>query len=210
MKPLLLCLLILTTHVPCLAETIRFDELGVSQLIDVDGLHSFGVLFTFSSPYQSFFNDAIGTSGTSTLLIDPVLTGPTTGTLTIEFDVPTANFGFDIALLSLSTIDDSSFGPNGGPAYTVMLSTGEVLFGGTSPQPDGLFSEGEFQYSGTPITGATISFFNGTDSGGMGVGMFALDNLTYTAPEPATGLLFGVALIGLGIRKRYAPSRSRL
>ena len=115
------------------------------------------------SPDQAFFNQIVGTDGFAVLSIDPVLTGPTTGALTIAFDAPTTLLRFDILMQSIFTIDDSNQGPNGGPAYTVLLSNGMSLSGGTTPQENGVYSEGEFVYSGDAIDGAVISFFNGAD-----------------------------------------------
>lgn len=132
------------------AATIRFDELGTDALIDVNGLHIQNVHFGFS-PEQAFFNQIVGTEGTAVLSIDPVLTGPTTGALTLTFDSPTTLLRFDIFLQSIFTIDDSNQGPNGAPAYAVQLSNGMSLAGGTAPQENGVYSEGEFVYSGDAI-----------------------------------------------------------
>src|SRR5262245_27381308 len=123
------------------AATLRFDELGTDALIDVNGLHIQNVQFGFS-PEQAFFNQIVGTEGTAVLSIDPVLTGPTTGALTITFDSPTPLLRFDIFLQSIFTIDASDQGPNGGPAYAVLLSNGMSLAGGTTPQENGVYSEG--------------------------------------------------------------------
>ena len=124
-----LCVVLLGVGNSSPAATIRFDELGTDALIDVNGLHVQNVHFGFS-PEQAFFNQIVGTDGTAVLSIDPVLTGPTTGTLTIGFDSPTTLLRFDIFLQSIFTIDDTNQGPNGGPAYTVLLSNGMSLTGG--------------------------------------------------------------------------------
>jgi hypothetical protein len=141
------------------------------------------------------------------LSIDPVLTGPTTGTLNITFDSPTTLLRFDIFLQSIFTIDDSDQGPNGGPAYTVLLSNGTSLAGGTTPQENGVYSEGEFVYSGDAIDGAVVTFFNGVDIGRLPVLAFGLDNLTYnapesTVPEPPTFLGLGIGLLAMLAMKR--------
>ena len=188
------------------AATIRFDELGTDALIDVNGLHVQNVHFGFS-PDQAFFNQIIGTDGTVVFSIDPVLTGPTTGALTIGFVSPTTLLRFDIVLQSIFTIDDSDQGPNGGPAYTVLLSNGMSLLGGTTPQENGVYSEGEFVYSGEAIDGAVITFFNGADVSGSPVLAFGLDNLTYDAPEssvpePATFFGLGIGLLAMLAMKR--------
>ena len=190
------------------AATIRFDELGTDALIDVKGLHVQNVHFGFSAE-QAFFNQIIGTDGTAVFSIDPVLTGPTTGALTIGFVSPTTLLRFDIFLQSIFTIDDSDQGPNGGPAYTVLLSNGMSLLGGTTPQENGVYSEGEFVYSGDAIDGAVITFFNGADVSGSPVLAFGLDNLTYDAPEssvPEPATFFG---LGIGLLAMLAMNRRR-
>lgn len=197
-------LLTVVAPVGCLATVIQFDEFGTSLTVDANGAHLEGVTFLFG-PGSADFNGMIGTSGNTVFLTDPVLTGPTTGTLTLLFDFPTPILQFDIALLSAAIIDDSSSGPNGGPAYIVTLSNGTVLNGGTAPQPTGVYSEGQFSYSGPAINSATITFFSGLDAQGASVNAFGFDNLGFTSPEPGSVLLLTGGLVGLGlIRRRRA------
>jgi hypothetical protein len=185
----LLLLTLLVFPVSSLAATLTFDEFGASPLLNVDGMHVFGVTFHFS-PGSADYNGQIGTAGLTVLVSDPLLTGPTTGTLTITFDNPTPLLQFDLALLSLDTID---------PAYLVVLSSGDVLSGSTMPQPDGLYSEGTFLYTGAPVSEAAITFFNGTDSMGGDVSAFGLDNLTYQTPEPNTSAQLAGSLLVMGV-----------
>ena len=202
------CVLLLGIGNSSPAATIRFDELGTDALIDVNGLHVQNVHFGFS-PDQAFFNQIIGTDGTAVFSIDPVLTGPTTGALAIGFDSPTTLLRFDIFLQSIFTIDDSDQGPNGGPAYTVLLSNSMSLLRGTTPQENGVYSEGEFVYSGEAIDGAVITFFNGADVSGSPVLAFGLDNLTYDAPEssvPEPATFFG---LGIGLLTMVAMKQRR-
>ena len=212
MKLSLLCLLLLTIPGLSIAGTLTFAEFGAATPIDANGLYTQGVLFEFT-PGPTTYNGVLGTSGNAVFSIDPILMGPTDGTLTLTFDFATSLLRFDIILQSIVAIDDSSLGPNGGPAYTVLLSNGVSLSGSTAPQPDGFYSEGEFQYSGEAITGATITFFNGVDAGGAQVQQFGLDNLSFSAagvdnPEPGTTLLIAGGLIAVGTLKRCAR-RSR-
>jgi hypothetical protein len=209
-KLLTLAALLLGARNASLAATLRFDELGTDALIDVNGLYVQNVHFGFS-PDQAFFNQIIGTDGFAVLSIDPVLTGPTTGALTIAFDAPTTLLRFDILMQSIFTIDDSNLGPNGGPAYTVLLSNGMTLSGSTTPQQNGVYSEGEFVYSGDAIDNAVISFFSGTDAGGSPVLAFGLDNLTYdapesSAPEPPTIFGLGAGLLAILALKQRCTS----
>jgi hypothetical protein len=195
-------LLAAAAPVSSLATVIQFDEFGTTLPVDANGTHLEGVTFLFG-PGSADFNGMIGTAGNTVFLTDPVLTGPSTGTLTLLFDFPTPILQFDIALLSAAIIDDSSSGPNGGPAYTVTLSNGTVLYGGTAPQPTGVYSEGQFTYSGPAINSAQITFFSGHDSQGASVNAFGLDNLGFASPEPGSILLLTSGMLALGlIRKR--------
>ena len=196
LTPLLLPLMLVPTS--SFARTLYFDEFGTASPISVDGLHVFGVTFNFNSG-PADYNGEIGTSGLTVLVSDPLLTGPTTGTLTLTFDNPTPLLQFDLALFSADTID---------PAYTVTLFSGDVFSGSTTPQPLGFYSEGEFVYAGAPINGASITFYNGQDSLGGDVAAFGLDNLTYEeAPEPATLLPVGGALLALAVTVRHKIGR---
>jgi hypothetical protein len=71
----------------CVATVIQFDEFGTSVAVDANGINLEGVTFLFG-PGSADFNGVIGTAGNSVFLTDPVLTGPTTGTLTLVFDFP--------------------------------------------------------------------------------------------------------------------------
>jgi hypothetical protein len=184
-----LSLLMMLLPARSFARTLYFDEFGTPPLISVDGLHVFGVTFNFS-PGSADYNGQIGTSGLTALVSDPLLTGPTTGTLTLTFDTPTPLLQFDLALSSADSISS---------AYTVTLFSGDVFNGSTTPQPLGVYSEGEFVYTGAPIGGATITFYNGQDSLGGDVAAFGLDNLSYQeSVEPATLFSLGPALLALG------------
>ena len=147
MRLLPLCLLLLGAQSTTWSETIQFNELGAAP-VNVNGVHLKGVLFSFSSN-SALLNDVVGTAGNAVLSIDPVLSGPTNGTLTLIFDWPTSLLRFDILLQSIFAIDDSNQSVNGGPAYTVLLSNGSNFDNGTMPQPGGVYSEGEFVYSGS-------------------------------------------------------------
>ena len=180
------------------ATTLTFNEFGPAPLINVNGFHTQGVTFSFA-PGQASYNQSIGTAGNALLSVDPVLSGPTSGVLTLTFDYSSTLLQFDILLLSISTIDDH--GPNG-PAYSVLLSNGLSFDGGTTPQLSNGYSEGAFAYSGAPFSVATISFFSGTDVSGLDVTDFGVDNLTYVTPEPASFFGLGGGLLALGMIKR--------
>ena len=111
------------------ATTLTFNEFGPAPLINVNGFHTQGVTFSFA-PGQASYNQSIGTAGNALLSVDPVLSGPTSGVLTLTFDYSSTLLQFDILLLSIATIGDSSQDLNGGPAYTVLLSNGLSFQGG--------------------------------------------------------------------------------
>jgi len=188
------------------AGTITFDEFGNSPLIDVNGFHTHGVTFSFTSG-PAFYSQSVGTAGNALLSVDPVLSGPTNGVLNLTFDYSSTLLQFDILLLSIATIDDSIDGLNGGPAYTVVLSNGVSFSGSTTPYIGGGYSEGVFSYSGAPISGAAISFFSGMDMSGLPVTDFGLDNLSFVSPEPVS--FFGMAggLLAIGMTKRRPTGR---
>jgi hypothetical protein len=71
------------------------------------------------------------------------------------------------------------------------FTPGQQFAGDTAPQPGGVYSEGDFLYSGEPITGAGIAFFNGFDLRGKSVGAFGLDNLTFETPDRRPSLELG-------------------
>jgi hypothetical protein len=183
------------------AATIHFDEFGTAPLVNANGVHIDGVLIGFS-PGTAYYNQTIGTSGNAVFSIDPMLSGPTTETLTFSFGQNMSGLSFDVLLESIFPLDDSAFGWNGGPAYSVLLSNGQHFDGATEPQPDGFYSEGQFSYEGAAFNGAVVTFFSGTDAGGAPVIAFGVDNLTYQAPEPATLLFLGAGLVALGLQRR--------
>src|SRR5215831_15979611 len=87
MKTLILSLFLLGAASRSDAYTIHFDELGAAP-VNANGVHLGGVLFLYS-PGSALFDQNVGTDGTAVLSIDPVLSGPTTGSLGLIFDDPT-------------------------------------------------------------------------------------------------------------------------
>jgi hypothetical protein len=175
------------------ATQITFDELGTGSAISANNLHVAGVLFQFTGG-SAQYNGAIGSSGTTGLVSDPLLVGNTTGTLTLAFDISTPILRFDIAMESVAVIPG---------AYTVSIPGIAPFVEETAPIV--LFSEGEFLYTGSqPLSRAVITFSNAAPA-------FGLDNLTFeAAPEPASGLLLGGAFLALGVLiRRHCVSSVR-
>ena len=180
--PSLLLLTALANAPAVFATTVQihFDELGTGSAVDANNQHLLGVLFQFSGGTAQY-NGVIGSAGNAALVSDPALIGPTSGTLSLTFDSPTTIVAFDIAMESIDPIS---------AAYTVSLPGNAPLSGDTAPIL--MFSEGHFQYDGSPISSATITFSNAAPE-------FALDNLTFGNPEPGTSLLLGGAFLGLAL-----------
>jgi hypothetical protein len=166
------------------AFTFTFDELPTQS---VDGLSYGGVTFGFKVNWipstDAVYND-IG-PGSLTYLQDASLEGNSSGVLLLDFDTPTDQLDFGIALNSYYAVPtayvvklyDSSYTPIG------------TFTGGTSPLV--LWSEGQFTYSGTRVRRAVIGFNDNA------AGRFAIDNLTInTIPAPGAVLLGG---FGLGV-----------
>jgi hypothetical protein len=146
LSPLLLTLLVFPAS--SLATTLTFDEFGTSPLLNVDGMHVSGVTFHFSSG-SADYNGQIGTAGLTSLVSDPLLTGPTTGTLTFAFDIPTTLLRSDLALLSLDSI---------GPAYTVVLRVAMCLSVPPCPSPTDSIRRAHSYTPERPLTGLRSRF----------------------------------------------------
>lgn len=189
-----LLLMILLSLAPVFAGTItlHFDELGTSSPVDFSTPISVsGVTFAFF-PDTAQYNGSINAiEGVTTLnLSDPVLTGPTSGTLILDFANPTTVLNFDIAMESVFPILN---------AYTVAIG-GNLFSGDTTPLV--MYSEGSYSYSGgAAFTSAAITFSNEAP-------VFALDNLTFSAPEPGTELLIGAALLALAVAVKSRQGRA--
>lgn len=178
--PSLLLLTALANAPTVFATTVQihFDELGTGSPVDANNQHLLGVLFQFSGG-SAQYNGVVGSAGNTALVSDPVLMGPTSGTLSLTFDRPTTILAFDIAMESIDALSD---------AYTVSLPGNAPLSGDTAPIM--FFSEGHFSYEGSAVSSAIITFSNAAPE-------FGLDNLTFGNPEPGTSLLLGGAFLGL-------------
>lgn len=177
---------------------ITFSELPQQP---INGLSYRGVTFSFTiagtNSTDARFNGA--GPGTITYLSDPILEGNTSGVLGFDFALPVSHLSFGVALASTVTLT---------PGVTVKLSDADFADVNktlltTRPMPN--FSEGLFNYDGTPASHVSI-FFNSAAP------RFGLDNLTYTTvPEPSTIALGlgGVVIFWLwrGVR-RWGRNRS--
>jgi hypothetical protein len=177
------------------------DDTGV----DADGVYALGVTFTFTEggnpSSAALYGETIGTASLDlSPLSDPVLAGPADGTLTLAFDFPTTFLSFDI-LFGIVPGDSGGQVTIGGGTPTSFTTTGDQGM-------DGYFSIGSFS-SGTvsPFTQAVITFDPTTSN-------FAIDNLSYDAPDPApepaslTLLGAGAVLLGKLVRVRRSTLRA--
>jgi hypothetical protein len=188
-KLVAICILLslMSTGAANAAVTLTFDELPTQP---VDGLSYMGVTFGFTvggSPSTDAVYNGIG-PGTLTYLQDPTLEGTTAGILTLDFATPTDQLQFGAALSSYYAAT---------PGYTVNLYDPSYQLigsysGNTSPLI--LWSEGQFTYSGAPVSQAVIGFNEQAAS------RFALDNLTINpvSAVPAPGAIL-LSSIGLGL-----------
>ena len=159
-----------------------------------DTLNALGITFDFSegpsataATYGATINT--GSNGLSPLS-DPVLEGPSDGTLILNFADPTDFVSFDVLLI------EATGASSGG---TVTIGATPLSFTTAGGQGSGgLFSIGSFS-SGTlsPFSQAAITFGDLTTN-------FAIDNLSYDAiaatatPEPASLTLLGAGILLLG------------
>lgn len=185
--------------------TFQLSELGLPNVPcdgtcpSVNGLTVQGVTFGFTGSANAVYGYTLGLPGQN--MQDPVLDGPSDGTLTLTFASPTPLLQFDVALAV--TLSES-------PGFTVQLTPGGATPVDTTPLL--ILSEGSFSYNnpGVPISQAVITFSQNDMNPA-----FALDNLTFdpadaSVPEPQSSVLLGLGMLLLGMLaylRRYHSSR---
>jgi hypothetical protein len=188
-----------TLGLPSLAAadpvTLRFNELSTRP---VNGVSIGGVTFSFTvngvASTDAVYNATTGPVGTRFLQC-PCLEGAANGALTVRFADPVNRIQFGLALPTFVNLQ---------PGFTVQLFNANAQLIGTFPvntSPVLTFSEAQFSYLGAHVTTMVITF-------NPNRGRFALDNLTFETPEPATLTLMMLGLGGMaGVIRRKRKLR---
>jgi hypothetical protein len=182
---------------------------GPTDFGGADMLDALGITFDFvegPSATTAVYGDTINTTNNGlSPLSDPVLDGPSDGTLILNFDDPTDFVSFDVLLVEFSGASSGGLVTIGATPFSFTTTGGQGS--------GGLFSIGSFS-SGTlpPFSQAVITF----DDPGT---QFAIDNLSYDAiastPEPASlNLLIATlvlgALVSVSVRRfRFGRAANR-
>jgi hypothetical protein len=178
--------------------TITFTELPPQP---ANGVSLKGVTFGFAGGLATF--DAPN-GGQLTYVQDPSLEGVSVGTLTLTFATPTPVLRFGVALSTGATLT---------PGFTVVLAGPGGPLGTFPVNTTNLkgFTEGQFNYAGSPVTTATITFNSG------GATDFAVDNVTFgtidavPALDPKALVFLALTLFGIGgwfLRRRVSHPRA--
>jgi hypothetical protein len=183
----ILLLLLCATTAMATTVTLNMNEVP-NQPIHLLTVTKSGVSFTFTEATGSLFFNSFG-PGSLTFVQDPSIQGPLRN-FSVAFSEPVNFIQFGLAESSLTPLLGAS----------VTLSNGNTLpFNLALTDP---FAEGQFTYSGVPVTGFSLT----PAPGGV---FMAFDNLTVntlTVPEPAS---FALIVAGMLPAIVFAWSRRR-
>ena len=163
--------------------TLHFDELPFQP---VDGLSFSGVTFGFTvaGVPSTDANYNSGGPGIITYVQDPSLEGNASGTLTLDFDVPTPLLQFGVAISTTGAFARGFSVELFDPGLTSLgvfdVATASIVS----------FSESRFSYQGPPVKRAVITFNSDAAQ------RFALDNLTFDN---------GMAFVPAANQQRFPP-----
>jgi hypothetical protein len=172
----ILLLLLCATTVMATNVTLTMNEVATQPIHNLTVTKS-GVSFTFTEPTGTLLYNSVG-PGSVSFVQDPSIQGPLR-TFSVAFSAPVDFIQFGLAELSFTPLVGASVTLPGGITLPFNLSL-------TDP-----FAEGQFTYTGAPVTGFSLTPASGADA-------MAFDNLTVntvTVPEPASLTLIVVGLL---------------
>jgi hypothetical protein len=150
--------------------TLTMDEVP-NQPINGLTVTKGGVSFTFSSPFGGLFYNSFG-PGQVTFVQDPSIQGFSLQPFDVAFSIPVTSIQFGLAEFTIPPAVALT------GAQVTLSSGATLLFNLSLVDP---FPEGQFTYSGSPVTGFQLT----PAPGGL---LLAFDNLTVTlVPGPIVG-----------------------
>ena len=176
---------------PVSAETIDFTEVPAGTR--ADGAKIEGVTFNFTVNGVASTMATIGTTGpgTTTITQAPMLEGPTTGLLTLNFPTPVSQVGFSYVALYQQA------DPNG-LTVTMLDSKGGTVSKDLAIERIAAYSG--VRYDNTPVVPIVRLTIDPNQLRGA---RFAVDNVTFTpVPEPAGLLPLAASAATLLARRR--------
>jgi hypothetical protein len=181
-----LLLLLCATTAMATTVTLTMNEVPNQSIHNLTVTKS-GVSFTFTEPTNTLLYNSFG-PGSVTYVQDPSIQGLPIRPFSVAFSEPVDFIQFGLAELAFSPLTGAS----------VLLSNGTVIpFALTLLDP---LPEGQFTYSGVPVTGFTLT----PAPGGLAM---AFDNLTVntlSVPEPAS---LSFLIVGMFTAKAFLCRR---
>lgn len=200
LAPLLVAILVLshgaTLRAAGVFGVVTFDERPFQS---VDGLEVAGVTFSYTiddAPSPEAFFGSFG-PGQLNHVNDPSLLGDAAGVLRMDFDEPVVAVSFGVALNKGEDID-------AGVVVTMLNEQNaslDALELDTVADDPLRFSEARFDYVGAPVAAIELRFTSSVER-------FAVDNLEFSIPEPASlSTIVGAVTVAAARRRRRNSRR---